>query len=277
MDKNTILGLVLMVVVVLLFSWWMQPTPEQLEAQRRYNDSIAAIEAERMAEAAEAAAPAQTDTLSPEMADSLKQVGLVAQFGEFAPCAEGTEEFTTLSNNKVTLKFSNKGGRLYEAVLNDYMAYDSTQVTLFTGDENDYGFIVRTNARVIDTRDLYFEPVVNDSTVDMTLTLANGSRLGIRYTLPEDSYMLKMDIWQKDMDRVIPSSVVYWDFTWDQMMRRQEQGRMFEERNSALYYKFVGDDVEHLSVVVDRQTARTVMQEDDQTHGIEGALRNLGL
>lgn len=51
MDKNTILGLVLMVVVVLLFSWWMQPTPEQLEAQRRYNDSIAAVEAERMAEA----------------------------------------------------------------------------------------------------------------------------------------------------------------------------------------------------------------------------------
>ena len=247
MDKNTILGLVLMVVVVLLFSWWMQPTPEQLEAQRRYNDSIAAVEAERMAEAAEVVATAQPDTLSPEMADSLHQAGLVAQFGEFAPCAEGTEEFTTLSNNKVTLKFSNKGGRLYEAVLNDYMAYDSTQVTLFTGDENDYGFIVRTNARVIDTRDLYFEPVVNDSTVDMTLTLANGSRLGIRYTLPEDSYMLKMDIWQKDMDRVIPASVVYWDFIWDQTMRRQEQGRMFEERNSALYYKFAGDDVEHLS------------------------------
>lgn len=247
MDKNTILGLVLMVVVVLLFSWWMQPTPEQLEAQRRYNDSIAAVEAERMADAAMATVPAQSDTLSPEMADSLKQAGLVAQFGEFAPCAEGTEEFTTLSNNKVTLKFSNKGGRLYEAVLNDYMSYDSTQVTLFTGDENDYGFIVRTNARVIDTRDLYFEPVVNDSTIDMTLTLANGSRLGIRYTLPEDSYMLKMDIWQKDMDRVIPSSVVYWDFMWDQKMRRQEQGRMFEERNSALYYKYAGDDVEHLS------------------------------
>ena len=72
MDKNTILGLVLMVVVVLLFSWWMQPTPEQLEAQRRYNDSIAAVEAERMAEAALAETPVSTDTVSGEVADSLK-------------------------------------------------------------------------------------------------------------------------------------------------------------------------------------------------------------
>ena len=73
MDKNTILGLVLMVVVVLLFSWWMQPTPEQLEAQRRYNDSIAAVEAERMAEAALAETPVSTDTVSGEVADSLKR------------------------------------------------------------------------------------------------------------------------------------------------------------------------------------------------------------
>lgn len=173
MDKNTILGLVLMVVVVLLFSWWMQPTPEQLEAQRRYNDSIAAVEAERMAEAALAETPVSTDTVSGEVADSLKNAGLIARFGEFAPCAEGSEEFTTLSNNKVTLKFSNKGGRLYEAVLNDYMAYDSTNVTLFTGDENDYGFIIRTNARVIDTRDLYFTPEIDGNAVNMTLQLAN--------------------------------------------------------------------------------------------------------
>ena len=164
MDTYTILGLVLMVVVVLLFSWWMQPTPEQLEAQRRYNDSIAAVEAERMAEAALAETPVSTDTVSGEVADSLKNAGLIARFGEFAPCAEGSEEFTTLSNNKVTLKFSNKGGRLYEAVLNDYMAYDSTNVTLFTGDENDYGFIIRTNARVIDTGDLYFTPEIDDIT-----------------------------------------------------------------------------------------------------------------
>lgn len=37
------------------------------------------------------------------------------------------------------------------------------------------------------------------------------------------------------------------DFTWDQKMRRLEAGRVFEERNSALYYMFPDGDVDNLS------------------------------
>ena len=44
MDKNTIIGFVLIGVVLVIFSWLNQPTPEQLEAQRRMQDSIAQIE-----------------------------------------------------------------------------------------------------------------------------------------------------------------------------------------------------------------------------------------
>ena len=45
------------------------------------------------------------------------------------------------------------------------------------------------------------------------------------------------------MDRVIPSSAVYWDFIWDQKMRRQEQGRMFEERNIDSHTLANGPDI----------------------------------
>ena len=44
MDKNTLLGFLLIGVVLFAFSWFNRPTPEQLEAQRRYQDSIAKIE-----------------------------------------------------------------------------------------------------------------------------------------------------------------------------------------------------------------------------------------
>ena len=44
MDKNTIIGFLLIGVVIFAFSWINRPTPEQLEAQRKYNDSIQAVE-----------------------------------------------------------------------------------------------------------------------------------------------------------------------------------------------------------------------------------------
>lgn len=44
MDKNTLLGFLLIGIVLFAFSWLNKPTPEQLEAQRRYQDSIAQIE-----------------------------------------------------------------------------------------------------------------------------------------------------------------------------------------------------------------------------------------
>ncbi len=250
MDKNTVVGLICMVLVVLAFSWFAQPSPERLQEIAAQQDSIARVEQQlaqaRAEEAAFVAIQADT-TISPATLDSLKRVQLYRNYGLFATVAEGDEEFVTLENSKLSVKLSNKGGRLYEAVLKDYLAYDSTLVTLFTGKENSYGFTFNTGMNIIHTGDLYFTPEIqNDSVVNMVATLANGSRLGFSYTLPEDSYRVKMDIWQKDMGAVMPGNITYWDFEWNQTLRRQEQGRMFEERNSALYYKHLGDDVEHL-------------------------------
>ena len=36
------------------------------------------------------------------------------------------------------------------------------------------------------------------------------------------------------------------DFVWRQRMIRQEEGRMFEERNSAIFYKYAGGGVDNL-------------------------------
>ena len=49
MDKNTIIGFVLIGIVLFGFSWLNRPTPEQIEAQRRYQDSIAQIEQAKQA------------------------------------------------------------------------------------------------------------------------------------------------------------------------------------------------------------------------------------
>ena len=49
------------------------------------------------------------------------------------------------------------------------------------------------------------------------------------------------------MQAIIPTSVATMDMTWSQKMRRLEAGRVFEERNSALYYMYPDGDVDNLS------------------------------
>lgn len=257
MDKNTIIGFVLMIAVVIGFSWFTQPSAEEIQAQQRYNDSIAAVEAARALEIAawqeQADAQAQAALANIEVdsltADSLHKAELLAQYGAFATVAEGEEQTITLENNVVALEFSSRGGYLRKATLKDYKNYtgkDTTNVVLFQENDNHYGFIFKTGARIIDTQSLYFTPTATDSTVDMTLNLAGGAKWNVRYTLPKDSYRLQMEITQKDMQKVIPQNIVNLDMYWDLKMPRQEKGRMFEQNNSALYYKYVGDDVDKL-------------------------------
>ena len=257
MDKNTIIGFVLMIAVVIGFSWFTKPSAEEIQAQQRYNDSIAAVEAAKMLELeawqkeADAQAQAAMNAIEVDSltADSLHKAELISQYGAFATVAEGEEQTITLENNVVALEFSSRGGYLRKATLKDYKNYtgkDTTNVVLFEENDNHYGFIFKTGARVIDTQNLYFTPTVSDSIVDMTLNLAGGSTWNVRYTLPQDSYRLQMDITQNGMQKVIPQNIVNLDMYWDLKMPRQEKGRMFEQNNSALYYKYAGDDVEKL-------------------------------
>lgn len=254
MDKNTIIGFVLMIVVVLAFSWFTQPSQEEIAYQRQYNDSIAAVEAKAAMEAQlwqqQADSMANLSLAGDSLqADSVERARLISEFGAFAPVAKGEEEIVKIENDVLALEFSTHGGYLRRAMLKDYKNYDSTNVVLFEGSDNIYGFLFKTGARVIDTRTLYFTPTISeaDNSVNMGLTLADGATWNIRYTLPEGSYRVQMEVEQKGMERVIPANAVTLDMYWDMKMRRQEKGRMFEERNSALYYKYTGDDVENLS------------------------------
>ena len=256
MDKNTVIGFVLMIAVVIGFSWFTQPSQEEIQAQQRYNDSIAAVQAAQELElqawqqqadsTAQAAMPVAVDSLT---ADSLHKAELIAQYGAFAPVAEGNGEIVTLENDVVSLEFSSRGGYLQKATLKKYKNYtgkDTTDVVLFEGNDNRYGFIFKSGARVIDTQNLYFTPSVTDSTVDMTLNLAGGGKWNIRYALTPGDYRMKMDITQSGMEKVIPMNTVNLDMYWDLKMPRQEKGRMFEQNNSGLYFKYTGDNVANL-------------------------------
>ena len=111
-----------------------------------------------------------------------------------------------------------------------------------------YGFTLSNNSQRFDTRNFFFTPrQLNDSTVLMQIDLGGGASWGLQYTLVPGSYMVRMQMVQQGMTQIIPLNINTVDFDWTQKMSRHEEGKMFEERNSAIYYKYSGKggDVEY--------------------------------
>ena len=165
-----------------------------------------------------------------------------AKNGSFAASLAGTEEIVTLENDSMKVDFSTKGGIIARTTLKGYKTWNSPQLVLFDKGDNDYSFTLSNNTQRFETKNFYFEPKqLNDSTLLMNLELEGGAQWGLKYTLVPNSYMVRMEMVQKSMTRLIPLNINLVDLDWHQKISRHEFGKQFEERNSAIYYKFAGE------------------------------------
>ena len=187
---------------------------------------------------------------TPEQADVMRRTlnQLITTYGKyksFAPFFYGENEKTVLENDQMRVTFANKGGIIEEVVLKKYMTETTdppTEVTLFNAQTGNYGFAFVTSDQRIYTDSLYFRPTeVTDTSIVMSLPLAKDVNWSIKYTVVPEYYLVKMEVIQKGVEAVIPSSCTTLGFDWRQKMARNEKGRTFEERNSALTYKIMGE------------------------------------
>lgn len=180
----------------------------------------------------------------------------MGRYGRFARFLKGDAKTVRLENDVLALDLNSLGGTVSRAELKKYdteYSADETKsvknkVVIFEGDSNDINFTLPVPQNV-STAGLFFTPrQINDSTVRMTLDFDDNAYWGIEYILPKgESYVVTMKVIQKNMQPIVQSNVRTLGLDWKQEIKRQEKGRMFEERNSGLYYKFAGGSVEHLS------------------------------
>ena len=310
MDKNTLIGMLLMGVVIFGFMWLQQPSEAERAEQLRQMDSIAAAQ---QAAQKNDAVMGDVDTLSvnelarltsilqnmPEDNAAINNEGVVlslkdgkiagtvtvadttvqwdevtaasnanpavhnlavqavqrtldmyAKNGSFAASLTGTEKMVTLENDSLKVEISTKGGIISRATLKGYKTYNTPQLVLFDKGDNDYNFTLSNNTQRFETKNFYFEPKqLNDSTMLMNLTLEGGAQWGLKYTLVPGTYMVRMEMVQQSMNRLIPLNINSVDLDWHQKISRHEFGKQFEERNSGIYYKYAGKggDVKHTS------------------------------
>ena len=182
----------------------------------------------------------------------------ITQYGVFASSASGENEFFTLENNKVELKISSKGGRVYSARLKDYRTHDSLPLILFSGDSTVFGFNFFTaDNRAVQTNNLYFRNIesqklytVTDDPKSVILRLMAGDEKYIeyKYTLAPDKYMVDFDVTFKSMEGIIASNQNSLTLDWKMYIPQQEKGRQNEENYSTIQYKYFQDEVDGLGM-----------------------------
>lgn len=109
MDKNTIIGFLLIGVVLIVFTWLNKPTPEQIEAQRRMQDSIAQIEyAKQLEQQKELSKDVKANDELAGLPDSVRLARLQNMFGVFADAMVGEDGSTVLENELIEVRLDRK-------------------------------------------------------------------------------------------------------------------------------------------------------------------------
>ena len=247
MNKNNIIGFLLIAVVLIGFSWYNQPSAEE-QRTAFVQDSIAKAKHAEMEKASKAAAAKrQTNAKAKVEADSTAL---------FYSALKGQAKKIVLKNDKVELTLNTKGATVEKAVIKGYVGHnlqvkdgsaDDKDVTLFDGNDQSLKFMLEAKEANIITSDLYFTPSnVTDKSVTLTAVAGEGKTLTLTYTLGND-YMLHMSLQANGMAGLFSPNYNKMDVDWSDKARQQERGFMFENRYTTLTYHNAEGGTDHLS------------------------------
>ena len=235
MNKNTIIGFVLIGVIMFGFSWYQSKQYKEQMAAQAQLDSIAMVEQlQQMAMDSVQKATGDNKAVAVKVEnqavykDSLLNVARNAQ-----------EQILALANEKVSVEFTTKGAQFHRVTINDYVSYDSTALELVKPGMSQYGINLYAG-EYINTKDFVFDVVEhNDSTLIMRMPFSNGGYLQQKYTLAAGAYNVKNEL--SISGNVVPRNVSSLDIDWTLTVPRLEKGYKNEKQYSKLDYYFEGD------------------------------------
>lgn len=272
MDKNTLIGLLLIGAIMIGFSIWNAPSDEEIARQREIRDSIAQVEAAKNAEISarenrEAVAKEQsnevvekTDTLISDSNEVAKE-DIAAKraeelYGAFASAANIEEETFEVETDLMKLTFSTKGGRILQAVLKDYETYNGDPLVLFDSTSAfNLNFFSRDNKNIY-TDELVFESDIEaksirgeeERKISFKLKSADDQYIEYVYRIRGNQYLIDFDVNFIGMDKVIDmrSGEVY--LNWMVNAPNQEKNMKNQRDATTVHFMYNDDDIDDLGL-----------------------------
>ena len=237
MNKNTIIGFLLIGVIMFGFTWYQSRQYQEQAAVQAQLDSVARVEqmaAMAMDSVKKAQGAVEGTSAKVSVIPAYKDTMLTS-----ARMAEAA--IYRLANDKVEIEFTSRGAQPYSVKINDYKSYDSTDLYLIRPDMSRYDIKLYAGEN-INTKDFNFEVVEHsDSVIVMRLPFSNGGYIQQRYALTAGSYSLYNELSLVGMDGIVPRNVSMLDIDWNVVIPRLEKGYRYEKQYSMLDFYFTGD------------------------------------
>jgi YidC/Oxa1 family membrane protein insertase len=266
MDRNQIIGIVLIFLLLIGYGIITRPSEEDVKARQEKIDSLKRVEAEK---SKDDSLKLIQDSILESQNKQLKNVKDTAlfdtteinkqkdsQYGIFSNAADGKEEFITIKNKKINVKITTKGAFPYYVELREFTTFDKKPLIIFDHRENTFALKLFSNNKRINTDSLFFTNVTGDTLLDasekpqslsLRVNIADNKYVEFKYSLEPESYLLSYDIRFYGLESELASNSSYIDVLWKLKSRKQEKGASWENQNTTLYYKYFGDEVKYLS------------------------------
>jgi YidC/Oxa1 family membrane protein insertase len=272
MDRNSIIGIIVIAIIIFLWGILSRPNKEELEKRKRILDSLKQVQQEQVDQTIieEQQKEAESEIIDIEVKDSVSVDQLRDKLGYFAESGIGNIEYYTLENNLIRLVVSTKGGRPYSVELKEYKTYDSLPLVLFSGDSTVFGLNFYLQNKLISTNDLFFTPLTDEKitkvdkqarTLAMRLDAGENQHIEYKYKLEPDSYSVDLIIELKGMEDISTRDPKSIDLHWEIFSPKQERGKKNENYYTTLYYKPYQEDVDFFNA----RSNKEVQQEEITT------------
>ncbi len=235
-DKNSLIGLLLMGVILIIFNTYFFPKVENTTEKIENSNSEVIINVsdnnlERIAEA---------------IIDSLKEQQHNDLYGNFFKNNIIKEEISFLENEKIKVNFSNKGGRISSVVLKEFQTSDSLPLILFDADSSRFN-LKFTIGNPVETENLFFTSKKSGNTISMILAANKENYLEYIYTI-SNNYTIDFDINIVGMNSLIPSEVNFMQMEWQMKTPQTEKSKSNQDMYTGIQYQYTADnEVDYLS------------------------------
>jgi YidC/Oxa1 family membrane protein insertase len=230
MDRNTIIGFVLMGILLFLYLYTSTKGSKELQLKKQaYEDSIARVNASKQTAA--------------KFNDTAKKNVVVDSTGFNAAALNG-EQMLVVENELLKITFTNKGGQPKTVELKKYNSYTGAPVKLFDNSVDKLSYPINNEGKSAQTNELYFfaaTPVktANKQIIKFTAAGKQGEIITHQYTLTNNSYFVDFDIQINGADKLLSQGNV--NLQWQTLMQQQEKDPSYERQQSEISYLYNGD------------------------------------